>query len=322
MVAAAGPDAPRVFISHASEDKARFVDQFATKLRSEGVDAWYDRWEMQGGDSLVQRIFECGIAEADAFVVVLSHTSIAKPWVREELDAGVVRRINSDGAVRLIPVVLDDGVDVPMALQHLLWLSVPHLTLDGVVDEIVRVVYGGSTKPQLGPPPAYTSNQSKYLTEDPVDRVVFGLIVEEWQKHGLATVLMSDEIQARASATGVSAGAFAESMEALITQNLIEAKPMASGDRWWLGPIPDRSWLQVEEQNGLDLVAERQRILALIVNDGVRTLRSGELGLHDFTARAIARQLAHDGLVTVHEIVDGTISVSTVSPLARRALRD
>ncbi len=31
---------PKVFISHASEDKARFVTEFATKLRENGVDAW------------------------------------------------------------------------------------------------------------------------------------------------------------------------------------------------------------------------------------------------------------------------------------------
>ena len=38
--------APKVFLSHASEDKDRFVLQFATQLRARGIDVWLDRWEM------------------------------------------------------------------------------------------------------------------------------------------------------------------------------------------------------------------------------------------------------------------------------------
>ena len=41
---------PKVFISHASADKARFVTGLAEKLRANGVDAWLDSWEMQPGD--------------------------------------------------------------------------------------------------------------------------------------------------------------------------------------------------------------------------------------------------------------------------------
>src|SRR4051794_20083808 len=49
---------PKVFVSHASEDKQRFVERFAARLRENGVDAWLDEWEMKPGDSLVDRIFE------------------------------------------------------------------------------------------------------------------------------------------------------------------------------------------------------------------------------------------------------------------------
>ena len=58
---------PRVFISHGSEDKDRFVLGFATQLLARGIDAWVDKWEIALGDCLVQRIFSIGIAGADAF---------------------------------------------------------------------------------------------------------------------------------------------------------------------------------------------------------------------------------------------------------------
>ena len=52
---------PKVFLSHASEDKPRFVDNFAQRLRADGVDAWLDTWEILPGDSFVDKIFEEGL---------------------------------------------------------------------------------------------------------------------------------------------------------------------------------------------------------------------------------------------------------------------
>ena len=103
-------DEPRAFISHASEDKERFVIEFATRLRSAGVDAWVDEWEIRAGDSLVDKVFAHGIEKADIFIVVLSTTSIVKPWVREELDAGstsaLFRAVSATRLAQIDPVFL------------------------------------------------------------------------------------------------------------------------------------------------------------------------------------------------------------------------
>lgn len=106
--------APKVFVSHASEDKDRFVVEFARRLRENGVDAWLDQWEMKPGDSLVDKIFEEGLKEARAVIVVLSTVSVEKPWVREELNTLMVNRISR--GTRLIPVVIDD-CEVPESLR-------------------------------------------------------------------------------------------------------------------------------------------------------------------------------------------------------------
>jgi hypothetical protein len=95
---------PKAFISHASEDKGRFVMKFAAKLRANGVDAWVDEWEMLPGDSLVERIFSEGLKQATAVIVVLSKNSVHKPWVREEINAAFVKRVR--GACKLIPATL------------------------------------------------------------------------------------------------------------------------------------------------------------------------------------------------------------------------
>jgi len=58
---------------------------------------------MLPGDSLIAKVFE-GIPNAQAVIVVVSEFSVNKPWVREELNAAVIRKIN--GESKLIPVVI------------------------------------------------------------------------------------------------------------------------------------------------------------------------------------------------------------------------
>jgi hypothetical protein len=143
-------ESKRVFISHAGEDKERFVMEFAKRLREHGVDAWVDKWEILPGDSLVDKIFEEGIKNAQAIVVVLSQYSVDKPWVREELNAGFIKRLS--GKCRLIPVVIDD-CNIPQALASVVWQRIPDL--ENYDEEFIRIIdgiYGQSRKPPLGPP--------------------------------------------------------------------------------------------------------------------------------------------------------------------------
>jgi TIR domain len=144
----------RVFISHASEDKARFVLAFAKRLLGDGVDAWVDKWEMLPGDSLVKRIFEEGLKDADTVIAVVSHKSVEKPWVREEFNTSVVARINK--GIRLIPVVIDD-CELPNSLSSILYERIQDLNAyDENYARILASILGYSMKPTLGKPPSYT----------------------------------------------------------------------------------------------------------------------------------------------------------------------
>src|SRR5260370_28056655 len=97
---------PKVFVSHASEDRARFVLGFATKLLENGIDAWLDKWEMHPGDSLVDKIFEVGIGGAEAVLIVFLQKSIWKTSVREKMNANVVGRVKR--RTKIIPILIDD----------------------------------------------------------------------------------------------------------------------------------------------------------------------------------------------------------------------
>lgn len=147
---------PVAFLSHASEDKADFVEPLARRLAELGVKPWLDKWEIRPGDRLVQRLFDEGLATADAVVVVVSTHSVTKPWVREELDAATVRRVNEE--TRLIPVRLDQ-VSMPSPLRHIAWITTDRST-EGVThtaQRIAETLHDHDPGPAVGPRPAYAS---------------------------------------------------------------------------------------------------------------------------------------------------------------------
>ena len=133
----------RIFISYSHQDR-KFAEQLAAALHETGEEVWWDRWEILGGDSLIQKIFEEGLAQADAFVVVLSPESVKSKWVRQELDVATVRKI--EGVTKIIPVVIDN-VEIPTALRALLRIDMRQDFKEGV-RRITNSVHGITDKPK------------------------------------------------------------------------------------------------------------------------------------------------------------------------------
>jgi hypothetical protein len=90
-----------VFICHASEDKADFVEPLAQALQKE-IKVWYDRFELKLGDSLREKI-DNGLANSRYGVVILSKAFFSKKWPKEELDALVTRQ-NNEGKKVILPI--------------------------------------------------------------------------------------------------------------------------------------------------------------------------------------------------------------------------
>jgi len=80
---------PTVFLSYSRSDEI-FINRLATDLRECQINAWYDKWEIQPGQSLVKRILEEAIPRADAFFVYLTPQSIKSKWVKDELETALV----------------------------------------------------------------------------------------------------------------------------------------------------------------------------------------------------------------------------------------
>lgn len=73
-----------LFLSHASEDKNDFVRPLAEVLKK-NHQVWYDEYELNVGDSLLEKI-DNGLKICDFGIVVLSHAFFNKKWPRAELD--------------------------------------------------------------------------------------------------------------------------------------------------------------------------------------------------------------------------------------------
>ena len=90
-----------VFVSHATEDKAEFVEPLAAALVEFGLRVWYDRFTLSPGDSLSRSIDE-GLARSRFGLVVLSPSFLDKRWPEYELRGLTAREIA--GHTVILPV--------------------------------------------------------------------------------------------------------------------------------------------------------------------------------------------------------------------------
>ncbi|MCF6147597.1 MAG: toll/interleukin-1 receptor domain-containing protein [Candidatus Kuenenia sp.] len=143
---------PKVFLSYSHSDK-EFAVKLAEDLRKQGIDIWIDKWEIQPGDSIIQKIFLQGLADTDFFLILLSSESIRSKWVAEELNAAIVKKM--EGITRIIPVI-KERCDVPLPLRTLLWVDLSS-DYDEGIRTLVKTMHGVSEKPPLGKIPEYVS---------------------------------------------------------------------------------------------------------------------------------------------------------------------
>ena len=135
---------PTAFISHASADKERFVRPFADALETHGISAWVDEREIQPGDRFAEKIHDA-LDKADAVVMVLSENSADSEWVKDEINAALVHRINKGAkGAKLLPVVLDGlpNQRIPPALHGIQQVRVDAGDYKGAAEKISRAIQG------------------------------------------------------------------------------------------------------------------------------------------------------------------------------------
>ncbi|MBN9602071.1 MAG: toll/interleukin-1 receptor domain-containing protein [Afipia felis] len=148
LASTVGTSSPRAFLSYAWEDR-QLAEQLASALQANGIDTWWAGWCIGAGDSLRQKIDE-GLADCTHFLVLLTPASIAKPWVNQEMDAGLIRKLNEN--TRFIAVRSGLAANaLPPLLAGMLSPSIDDFDAD--VRQLVNDIHGVLRKPPLGMPP-------------------------------------------------------------------------------------------------------------------------------------------------------------------------
>ncbi len=218
---------PKVFISHASEDKPRFVTAFATRLRDKGVNAWLDRWEMLPGDSLIDKIFNEGLKDAQAVVIVISSFSVTSSWVSEELNASMVARISK--GTKIIPVLIDD-CNVPEALKTTLWERVPNLAdFEEPLRRVLAAIFEVREKPDVGKPPEFVREATNGINGmAKIDSLVLKRVAE-YDLHNNCLIVEPENIFSDLDSLGVTKKQILESIEILASEGILKTSGYVGG---------------------------------------------------------------------------------------------
>ena len=134
-----------VFVCHASEDKERFVEPLANRLRDLAVRVWFDKHILKPGDRLSEMIAD-GLAQSRFGLLVFSKAFMGKPWTRYEM-SGLVNRFVEE-KTRLIPIWLgvgrEDVCSMNPALADLFAITADPKNINAAALEILRTI-----RPQL-----------------------------------------------------------------------------------------------------------------------------------------------------------------------------
>jgi len=316
-------DAPKVFVSHASADKERFVLQFAARLREKGIDAWVDKWEMLPGDSLVDKIFEEGLKGATAVIVVLSEHSVQSKWVREELNASFVARIGR--GTRIIPVILDNA-PVPEALKATLWERIGDVSsYDENFERIVASIFGQTMKPALGQAPEYIARpfvQVGNLTA--IDNLVLKLSCESAIENNNPVVDPNGIFNSNGEQS-LPAGEVRDSIEILGGQGYFSVQ-------WHSGGGGQFNCFYNVTSSGMEAYARAylsnydqlvNEVIVLLVNEGVESSEEIQKRLDQphHLIRHVLTRLEERSLVNTETFLDGNMMIYGVSAALRRSLR-
>jgi hypothetical protein len=243
-----------------------------------------------------------------------------KPWVRQELNTSVVKRI-SEG-LKIIPLVIDD-CEVPVALQSTLWLRIADLEhYDTEFARILDVIFDRSSRPPLGAaPPRFTDSKPTIPNLSALDEQIFRTIGQsEIEQNSPADAC---EIAKGPAFAGVPEQDFFDSISLmkdqglLVVENLLPAacfvRLSAQGFQQYSGHFID-GYTELEKRLGAMLINEPD----MNENAAIAGRLGQPIGLVNFMLDSLAD--AHQIILDKYQA--GRWEVIEVLPGLRRAMKE
>lgn len=171
---------PKAFISysHDTQDHKKWVLDFATRLRNNGVDAILDQWDLKPGDDL-PHFMERGLLAADRVLMVCTDKYVEKAnsgaggvgYEKMIVTADLLKTIDAN---KVIPLIRQNAThNVPTFLRSKLFLDFSRPDqFEFSFDELIRALHNAP----LFEKPAVANNPFTNVSATPPNRVGDGVL--------------------------------------------------------------------------------------------------------------------------------------------------
>jgi TIR domain len=263
-----------VFVCHASEDKD-LARQIATDFHNAGIETFFDEWDITAGESVRARIDE-GLTASTHVLVLLTDSSLAKPWVNAEIDAAFVRKVAGQG--RLIPVRYQLPIHrLPPLLAPLRSPEIVDYTSD--VHALIEDIKGVSRRPAVIASAERTPAWSRAARLSPLAARVAELFVR-LSTSGRASSGSRLEVVELQRLTGASDEHLIDAISELEDARLLKPRHVIGARPLGYGHVEATDllfWLIDPVVMGWDVTKDAVRVAAEVVNDPNGSVQMFEL---------------------------------------------
>jgi len=136
----------KLFISHATADRAFIETELMGLLSALGFEAWFAEGNIQTAE-IWERSIATGLETSDWFVLVMTPRSAQSEWVKDEVSWAIDKRPG-----RIVPIILED---CNKADFHIRLPRIQHLDYrtdkKAAREQLIRVLVNAEYKPHLPP---------------------------------------------------------------------------------------------------------------------------------------------------------------------------
>ena len=130
------------FLSHSSNDK-EFVNRLAVDLSNQNLPVFFDKWEINVGDSIVEKI-NIALESMQGLILIISSNSINSNWVKKELSSALMQSL-SDNSIDIYPILIE-YCNIPLIIRDLKYANFVESYENGLTDLINSIrskfIYG------------------------------------------------------------------------------------------------------------------------------------------------------------------------------------
>src|SRR5436305_8836533 len=119
-----------VFISHRKSDDKE-AESLAKEIQAAGHTVWLDVWDIDLGDSIVDRINQ-GLEGSTYIVVCYSSSGVTSQWMGREWMSALARQLDGH-KVKILPVLLTGG-EPPAILADLKYANLVKDWPNGIIE--------------------------------------------------------------------------------------------------------------------------------------------------------------------------------------------